>query len=51
MATKKPTMAEYMCTVCGQKKQRAIRLGRPLPEKCNKKPNKGPYSWIINRKW
>ena len=47
----KPTRTEWMCTVCGKKETKSINGGRPMPGTCQKKPKKGPHSWVVNRKY
>ena len=52
MPTVKPTTkTEYMCSRCGIKHTRFNTMGRPMPGVCQKSPNKGPHSWVINRKY
>ena len=49
--TRKPTIAEYMCRNCGIKKTQTISSGRPSPGICPRKTNRGPHSWVLNRKY
>lgn len=47
---KKIARIEWMCTHCGKKVTRSGSLGRPDPGTCPRRPNKGPHSWVKNRK-
>ncbi len=45
VANKNP-LVKWVCTICGQRQQRAKSAGRPNPGKCPRKKNGGGHSWV-----
>lgn len=47
-AKKEPHFVVYMCTYCGNRTTRNIKMGHPQPGRCSRK-NGGPHHWIKDR--
>lgn len=46
----KDTVIEWICTNCGKKERRSMKIGRPIPGTCPRALIKGrPHRWIKNK--
>jgi len=48
-ATPPKNWIEYMCSQCGKREVKSVKLGKPEPGKCPKSPSGRAHRWVKNR--